>query len=388
MKETAGLRQIVTPQRDRIRFPHSIIDLLRHSSSTTTRIAIAATVFAWLPPAILAAIRGLSSLESFLADYAAQSRLLLVVPLLILTEPLLVLRLERIGRSFHHMGLISEADMPRYSSVLTSFTGKRDTVVVRVVMLAAVYIFVASMMSVIRTSSLMAWCFGAGGVANLSPAGSWYVLASLPLVLYLILRWVWRQLLWLWFLSVTSRLDLQLVSSHPDKAGGLGFVEGCMRGYFPFGFAIGVIVAGAVGNRIVYLHQPLSAFRYLPLLVIAGLVVFCAGPLCPFWGILTRARSQGIFQYGGLANGVGRQFEEKWLPGNSTELDGALAVPDFSATADLYSIVANVHDMNLFPVGMSSISRLAVAALAPAVPLAFIVLPFNVIMEHVLKLLF
>jgi hypothetical protein len=81
---------------------------------------------------------------------------------------------------------------------------------------------------------------------------------------------------------------------------------------------------------------------------------------------------------------MGRQFEQKWLvvPGKQ---EGALEAPDFSATTDLYSIVANVHEMKPLPIGMRSVSRLAVAALAPAIPLALVAVPFNVIVEHVIK---
>ena len=68
---------------------------------------------------------------------------------------------------------------------------------------------------------------------NLSPAGSWYIIVSLPIVLYIILRWVWLQLVWLRFLSVTSRMDLQLIASHPDRAGGPVSWSTACEGTFP-----------------------------------------------------------------------------------------------------------------------------------------------------------
>ena len=43
--------------------------------------------------------------------------------------------------------------------------------------------------------------------------------------------------------------------------------------------------------------------------------------------------------------------------------------------------------MTPFPIEKLSFIRLVIAALAPAIPLAFIALPFNVIMEHIIKLL-
>jgi hypothetical protein len=387
MKGTSDLSQALPRRREPMRLPRSLLGLLRSASSGTIRLVIAAVTVAWVPPAILSALHGLDSLRSFLTDYAAQSRLLLVIPLLILAEPPLVARLVAVAHHFRDEGLIKDTDLPRFATALSGLTRRGDSLLVRVVLILLVYMFVASMMSVVASSSLMLWCLGTGGVANLSRACSWYIMVSLPIVLYILLRWVWRQLLWLRFLGVISRMDLQLIPSHPDRAGGLGFVEHCMRGYFPFGFAIGTIVAGAVANRVVHLHQSLAAFGYMPLFVIVLVVIVCAGPLSVFWGTLVRTRRRGIFEYGALAISMGRQFEHKWLVDPARPQTAALEAQDFSATTDLYSIVANVHAMNLSPIGMGTLIRLAIAALAPAIPLALVSVPFNVIMEHIFRLL-
>jgi hypothetical protein len=336
---------------------------------------------------MLTAFRGLNFLRSFLEDYAAQSRLLVVIPLLIFAEPPLVARMVAIANHFRHEGLIKDEELPRFATAVNRLSTRGDSLIVRVVLVLLVYMFLASMMTVVASSSLMPWCLGLGGVMNFSTAGSWYIMVSTPIVLYILLRWVWRQVLWLRFLGVTSQMDLQLIASHPDHAGGLGFLEQCMRGYVPFGFAIGTIVAGAVANRVVYLHQSLWTFEYMPILVIAIVGIVCAGPPCVYWGTLLRARRRGVFEYGTLAISMGRQFERKWLAAPDQIRDGALEVQDFSATTDLYSIVANVHAMNITPIGMGSIIRLAIYSLAPIVPLAFIALPFNVIVESLVKLL-
>lgn len=387
MKGTSDLRQAFPRRPGPMRFPSSLLDLIRSASAGTIRLVIAAASIAWVPPAMLAAFRGLASLRSFLTDYAAQSRLLIVIPLLILAEPPLVARMMVVANHFRQGGLIKEEELPRFSTAVNRLTSRGDSLTARVVLVLLVYMFLASTMSVVASSSLMPWCFGAGGVMNLSPAGSWYIIVSLPIVLYIILRWVWLQLVWLRFLSVTSRMDLQLIASHPDRAGGLSFVEHCMRGYIPFGFAIGMIVAGAVANRVVHLHLSLWAFEYMPILVIAIVGIVCAGPPCVFWGTLLRVRRRGILEYGTLAISMGRQFEHKWLAAPSQTREGALEVQDFSATTDLYSIVENVHAMNITPIGMGSMIRLAIYSLAPIVPLAFIALPFNVIVESLVKLL-
>ncbi len=347
-------------------------------------MAVAVT---WIPLAALAAFRGLDSLRSFLEDYAAQSRILVVIPLLILAEPPMVALLVRVAHHFPNAGFIKETDLPRFERALSDFTHRGESLAVRVVLVLLIYMFLGLIMSDVESSSFMPWCFGEGGVTNLSRAGSWYVFVSLPVLLYIVLRWVWRQLLWLWLLTITSRMDLHLVPSHPDRTGGLSFLEECMRGYIPFGLAVGTIVAGAVANRVVHLHHSLASFKYTPIFMIVFVVIVCVGPLCIFWNILLRTRRRGIFEYGALALTMGRQFEAKWLADPARTRDDALEKPDFSATIDLYSVVANVHSMNLFPVGHLSLARLTIASLAPVIPLALVVLPLDELMKRVLKLL-
>jgi hypothetical protein len=249
-----------------------------------------------------------------------------------------------------------------------------------------VHLFAGSTISIIAASPLMPWCFGPHGVLTLSPAGSWYALVCFPITLFVLLRWIWRQMLWFWFLLVVSRMDLQLIPVHPERAGGLIFVEQCVWIYMPFSFAVGTIVGGGVANRILYLHQSVASFRFTPLAVIAIVVVIlCAGPLCVFWHTLRRTRRRGIFQYGALATSLGRQFEKQWLTTPSNPREDALKIPDFSATIDLYSIVANVQQTKTVPIGMRSIGRLAGAARAPAILLAVVILPFDLIVKEVLK---
>jgi hypothetical protein len=386
MRGTARLSEVPPPQESPPP-PHDALPPLASPQSRTIRIAVFAVAIAWLPTALLVALHGFGALRSFLTDCAAQSRLLVVIPLLIITEPPLAERLMTLAHKFREEGLVKDEDCPRFDKAIRSLEREGNSPIVQVLMVVLVYVFVGSTISIIAASPLMPWCFGPHGVLTLSPAGSWYALVSLPIILFVLLQWVWRQMVWLWFLIIVSGMDLQLIPSHPDRAGGLIFVEQCMWLYMPFSFAVGTIVGGGVANRVLYLRQSLTSFRYTPLAVIAFVVILCAGPLCVFWQPLRRTRSRGISQYGALATSMGRQFEREWLTTPSNPRDDALKMSDFSATIDLYSVVANVQQTRTVPLGMRSIGRLAAAALAPAIPIALVVLPFDLIVKEVLKFL-
>jgi len=74
-----------------------------------------------------------------------------------------------------------------------------------------------------------------------SPGGWWASFVSLPLLLVLLLGWLWRICVRTRFLWLMNRLPLQLHPAPPDHAGGLGFLGSCLEGFIPIGFTVGVI---------------------------------------------------------------------------------------------------------------------------------------------------
>ena len=67
--------------------PQVFLGLFRNASSQTLAWTGVAVAVAWLPLAMLSALRGSGSFRSFLTDYATQSRFLIVIPVLILSTP-------------------------------------------------------------------------------------------------------------------------------------------------------------------------------------------------------------------------------------------------------------------------------------------------------------
>lgn len=103
---------------------------------------------------------------------------------------------------------------------------------------------------------------------------------------------------------------------------------------------------------------------------------------------LLEAWRRGIFAYGALASAVGRQFERKWLTRTEAIDAGALEVPDFSATTDLYQIVSNVYRLWIVPLDFSSLGLLVIATLLPFLPVVLPVVPLKVIVADLTHLLF
>jgi hypothetical protein len=122
-----------------------------------------------------------------------------------------------------------------------------------------------------------------------------------------------------------------------------------------------------------------------------GLVVFVlllfVGPLLVFTYKLQRQKVVGIFSYGALAENVGRQFEQKWLENYDKHAAEALQATDFSATTDLYGVVANVHEMKNVPFDLVGLVSLAVTTLLPFIPVLLMMMPIKQILQEAMKLL-
>lgn len=223
---------------------------------------------------------------------------------------------------------------------------------------------------------------------SLSLAGWWHLVISLPLLLGLILGWLWRLVIWARFLAAVARLGVRMVAAHPDKAGGLQFVAYSPRLFAPVGLAMSIVVAGTMANGA--LHHGISPLDHpaIPVVTAAVIAILFLSPPLIFTRLLVTAWRQAVFKYGDLATRMGKAFEEKWM-GPEAHLDSsALSDPDFSSTTDLYSIVANVYSMRPTLFDYQAAIGIIVAALLPFVPVLLIVIPLKTLSKELIGLLF
>ena len=68
-------------------------------------------------------------------------------------------------------------------------------------------------------------------------------------------------------------------------------------------------------------------------------------------------------------------------------IEAVLAEPDFSTTADLYSVVSNVYALRVVPVRLREVLMLVGAVALPYVPIILFTVPPQVIWEHLRNVL-
>jgi hypothetical protein len=354
--------------------------------------ALIVLIVSWAPLAILAAVQqiwtGGDFILSLLRDFGAGARFLVAAPLLVAAESWCFPRLSKvIHRFMDGRFLRTDDDCGRLQSGIAATRRLSGSVVAECLIILLAYGLTAALYLNMPRDTLSRWHVRqADAGLELSWAGRWHAFVSLPLLFVLLFTWMWRQGLWLKMLRLVSRLDLLLIASHSDHVGGIRFLSGAIRGYWPLGFAFGAIAAGTVKNQFVT-----RAGLYDSTYIIAGLlgvvlIVFLA-PFLVFIPMLIRLKEAVAFEYGALGHAVGEQFELKLVKGRRGVNQAMLEMQDFSAMTDLYSVVANVYQVRYFPVGLDAIRELVIATMLPFIPVALSAIPFHVALHSVGKLL-
>jgi hypothetical protein len=359
------------------------------------RRVIVISLFAWLPLLILSMLSGRAWGDAvsvtFLKDIEAHARFLLALPLLIVAELVVHQRMRPVARQFLERGLIPERSRARFDLALASAARLRNSVVAEVLLIAFVYLVGALYLwprynIALDVATWYAVPTGGGG-QHLSPAGWWFVYVSLPLFQFILFRWYFRLFVWMRLLWHITRSDLSLVPTHPDRAGGLGFLSLTVVAFAPVLLAHGVMLAGLIADRIFFHAARLPDFKAQVAVVVAFLLVVVLGPLLLFTPHLGLARRVGLREYGTLAQRYVREFDDKWLRGGAPANEPLVGSADIQSLADLGNSFELVRSMRTVPFTRDVVLQLAVITLLPVVPLLLTMVSLEELLKGLLKVL-
>jgi len=327
-----------------------------------------------------------AALDSFVNDVGVHARFAIAVPALVAAYAVCARRLGDVAYHFLFSSLLDNYGKARFTEAMARAGQLINSRWAEVITFVQAYIF--SLLLYLFARPLldgMAWAVAPDG-RSLSLAGWWHLLVSLPLLSVLLFGWFWRILVWTLFLRKVAQLKLRLIASHPDQAAGLGFLSQSVQAFSILGLAIGSIAAG----RFAYLHISGLGTGMRDGLLIGGTAVFvlflCVGPLLMFTNLLFGAWRDGSRSYGSLATRLGTNLERKWFVHAQDRQEDILAVPDFSAGTDYYSIVSNVYRIRFVPVDLRSLIILMAATLAPFIPAMFLSMPSEVVIQELMGL--
>ena len=330
------------------------------------------TLVTWAPLlflATLASSAGDVGRLSFLRDVEVHARFLIALPVLIAAELIVHSRTRPVVRCFVERRIVLPKDVARFHAAIESAVRLRNSIPVEVGLLIFVYTFGLWLWRSRIALNASTWYANSGGRWHLTPAGFWYVFVSIPIFQFILLRWYMRLFIWFRFLWHVSRINLNLIATHPDRCAGLAFLGKSAYAYGPILFAQGTMLAGVVAGRVLYRGESLVSFKLQAGGFVAFFVLVFLGPLLMFTPQLARAKRKGLAEYGLLAQRYVESFEQKWVLGDPASSEELLGAGDIQSLADLGNSYDIVREMRPVPFGLQDIARLAAVTAAPLLPL-------------------
>ena len=349
---------------------------------------------AWLPLLVLSLIEGEAlggrAAVPFLLDIEVHVRFLIALPLLIVAELVVHQRMRFVVRQFLERNLIPQSALPRFEEAIASAFRLRNSVLAEVLLIAFVYVvgILIIWRHYVALSTDTWYAVPTAEGLKLSVTGAWYGYVSLPIYQFLLVRWYYRIFIWSRFLWQVSRIELSIVPTHPDRVGGLGFLANTVYAFMPLAVAHGAMLAGPIANRIFYLGAALPEWKVEIGVLVVFLVCLVLGPLLVFAPQLAQAKRTGNREYGTLAERYVREFDAKWLRGGAPAGEPLVGSADIQSLADLANSFEVVRTMQIAPITRDSLLRLVAATLAPIVPLALTMMPFEELLRKLLGVLF
>ena len=168
------------------------------------RRIVALLAFTWLPLVLLSAGTGTAIGNRvelpLIRDLAVHVRFLLAVPLLVLGEVLLHAAVGAVLRYLAMSGIVPPEEEPKLAAILARGRRRRDSLGVELLLVAIAFGGAALAFSSVHElfHGLSSWRMQpeSDGSAVLTRAGWWHSAISVPLFQFLVLRWLWRLVIW------------------------------------------------------------------------------------------------------------------------------------------------------------------------------------------------
>jgi hypothetical protein len=345
----------------------------------------------WLPLLLFSAASG-HLLESsvnvpFLYDLETHVRFLVALPLLLVAELLVHQRMRLIVRQFIERGIISAETRPRFDACIVSALRWRNSVWLETGLIAFILGYHFIWAKLITLDTTIWYANGIASEQQLNLAGYWLIYISIPIFQFLMFRWLLRIIVWTRFLWQVARLDLYLVATHPDKAGGLGFLSGSAAAFMPLTLSLGSLLSAMIAQRIFYEGAKLLDFKPEIAASVAVMLLIILGPLCVFAAHLARTKREGLLRYGKLATRYVTEFEQKWLKGGAPEDEAFVGTGDIQSLADLNNSFEIIPAMRLFPFGKGVVIQITATLLLPVLPLALTLISLEELAQKIIGIL-
>jgi hypothetical protein len=317
-----------------------------------------------------------SAPDPLLRHFGVHARLLIAVPLLLFAEAPMERVVPLSIRQFWNAGLVAGSVRLQFIDALRKTEKLRDSIWGKLFLIAAI-LFAVSGASPLMSDEI-AWALQREGQTDqIGFAGWWFLHVGRTVFVGLIAIWAWRLFVGWTLIHRISRLDLQLVPSHPDRAGGLGFVQEICAASAWIVWAFSVVLAGRWGHEVMYHGVRVDSLKPLVAMYAITMLLLFVAPLLMFARNLVRFKHHAVYQYSALVAGQGRLVHRKWIRGEEVGEAPILAAPELGCVGDTNVVYDAVERMRSIPLGKDALIPLVLAIGVPMLPVFAIELPIK-----------
>ncbi len=358
------------------------------SASNLIWSGIVLALISWAPLLVLSLVEGVvlkGPKIPFFHDIAAHVRSLVAIPLLVIAEIPIGSSTRTAAGRFLTTHLVRKKDLDKFDQIFADTLRRRDSKIAEILILLIVYL--GSFLVVFKAPFQAGSTWFRPESAGLSLAGYWYVLIVIPIFQFLVYRWLYRVVLWFRCLRALAKLDLALMPTHPDRAGGLGFLSQSLPAFGVLLFAMSSVAAATLANRILFDGEKLVDYQYGYAIMLIVLALLFASPLLVFTPKLLALKESGLHQYGELASTYNQAFHSKWVESSASSRDERLlGTGDIQSQAALESSFQVVRQIRPVPIELGDLMSMLVPGILPGLPLILTIIPASVLLKAVLKL--
>jgi hypothetical protein len=312
--------------------------------------------------------------KNFFLDFAAYGQLLIGLPMFLIAERVIDWQTREAARCFLTTGVVQPGDAVRLVRINWQLKRLRHSIWPDLICIAIAYAVTASWMIPEMYNDRLTWhaMVQSGDHQLLTGPGVWELIFVGPLTTYWWLRWAVKIFLWTRYLYQISSLRLNLVPSHPDSTGGIGFLSDAQT---KFGWVILAYGVSYVAPTILYKLKfegatifVLSVWGYGASFVVGAPLLFTL-PLFMFTKQLYQAKVRALEAFQERSMERAKAFEDKWLKACSSGNYELMSGSDLAGLDALNRVYGHIHKMRVVPFDLRSFSELVGSALGPMVPL-------------------
>ena len=174
----------------------------------------------------------------------------------------------------------------------------------------------------------------------------------------------------------------------PTASAGWDSSANVVYAFTPLLLAHGVLLAGLIADRIFFDGATLPQFTVEIIATVGALVFLVLGPLMVFAGQLARAKRTGLGEYGVLAQRYVREFDAKWLRAGGDPAEPLVGSADIQSLADLGNSFEVIKTMRFVPFSKETVFQLGVVTLAPLAPLLLTMISLEELLRRLLSAVF